>query len=126
MCPEELKSSIGQYDALIIRSASKVHCAHASEQSMCIILICSTVVACGLSKLHGSAGGQRRRSLMPCVHLELAAMTRCSDLNCSCHVQVTREIFEAAGGRLKVVGRAGVGVDNVDLTAATEVRRHWK
>lgn len=35
--------------------------------------------------------------------------------------QVTREIFEAAGGRLKVVGRAGVGVDNVDLTAATEV-----
>jgi D-3-phosphoglycerate dehydrogenase len=56
MSPDELKSSIGQYDALIIRSASKV----------------------------------------------------------------TREIFEAAGGRLKVVGRAGVGVDNVDLTAATE------
>jgi D-isomer specific 2-hydroxyacid dehydrogenase, catalytic domain len=38
--------------------------------------------------------------------------------------QVTREIFEAAGGRLKVVGRAGVGVDNVDLTAATEVAPH--
>lgn len=37
-------------------------------------------------------------------------------------LQVTREIFEAAGGRLKVVGRAGVGVDNVDLTAATEVQ----
>ena len=36
-------------------------------------------------------------------------------------VQVTREVFEASGGRLKVVGRAGVGVDNVDLTAATEV-----
>ena len=35
--------------------------------------------------------------------------------------KVTREVFEAAGGRLKVVGRAGVGVDNVDLTAATEV-----
>lgn len=34
---------------------------------------------------------------------------------------MTREVFEAAGGRLKVVGRAGVGVDNVDLTAATEV-----
>jgi len=33
---------------------------------------------------------------------------------------VTREIFEAANGRLKVVGRAGVGVDNVDLSAATE------
>ena len=34
---------------------------------------------------------------------------------------MTREVFEASGGRLKVVGRAGVGVDNVDLTAATEV-----
>lgn len=37
--------------------------------------------------------------------------------------KVTRDVFEAAGGRLKVVGRAGVGVDNVDLAAATEVRR---
>ena len=36
--------------------------------------------------------------------------------------KVTREVFEASAGRLKVVGRAGVGVDNVDLTAATEVR----
>lgn len=35
--------------------------------------------------------------------------------------QVTRAVFEAAKGRLKVVGRAGVGVDNVDLAAATEV-----
>lgn len=35
--------------------------------------------------------------------------------------KVTRAVFEASGGRLKVVGRAGVGVDNVDLTAATEV-----
>lgn len=36
--------------------------------------------------------------------------------------QVSRDVFEAAQGRLKVVGRAGVGVDNVDLAAATEVR----
>ncbi|XAR61926.1 Phosphoglycerate dehydrogenase [Bertholletia excelsa] len=34
--------------------------------------------------------------------------------------KVTREVFESAGGRLKVVGRAGVGIDNVDLSAATE------
>ena len=34
--------------------------------------------------------------------------------------QVTRAVFEAAGGRLKVVGRAGVGIDNVDLAAASE------
>ncbi|KAF7843156.1 D-3-phosphoglycerate dehydrogenase 2, chloroplastic-like [Senna tora] len=34
--------------------------------------------------------------------------------------KVTREVFEAAKGKLKVVGRAGVGIDNVDLQAATE------
>lgn len=34
--------------------------------------------------------------------------------------KVTRAVFEASKGRLKVVGRAGVGVDNVDLGAATE------
>ena len=31
----------------------------------------------------------------------------------------TREVFEAARGRLRDVGRAGVGIDNVDLQAAT-------
>ncbi|MGB4125520.1 MAG: phosphoglycerate dehydrogenase [Dethiobacteria bacterium] len=33
--------------------------------------------------------------------------------------RVTRELIEA-GRRLKVIGRAGVGVDNIDLPAATE------
>ena len=36
------------------------------------------------------------------------------------YTQVTKEVFEASKGRLKVVGRAGVGVDNVDLGAATQ------
>ncbi|XP_062191729.1 D-3-phosphoglycerate dehydrogenase 1, chloroplastic-like [Phragmites australis] len=35
--------------------------------------------------------------------------------------KVTREVLEASRGRLRVVGRAGVGIDNVDLQAATEV-----
>ncbi|KAL0660297.1 hypothetical protein Bca4012_080882 [Brassica carinata] len=34
--------------------------------------------------------------------------------------KVGREVFESSRGRLKVVGRAGVGIDNVDLRAATE------
>lgn len=33
---------------------------------------------------------------------------------------MTREVFEAGEGRLKVVGRAGVCIDSVDLQAATE------
>ena len=32
---------------------------------------------------------------------------------------VTAEVIEAAGGSLKVIGRAGIGVDNIDLDAAT-------
>jgi len=34
--------------------------------------------------------------------------------------QVTKEVFTASKGRLRVVGRAGVGIDNVDVHAATE------
>jgi D-3-phosphoglycerate dehydrogenase len=32
---------------------------------------------------------------------------------------VTREVFEAQATRLKVVGRAGIGTDNIDVAAAT-------
>jgi D-3-phosphoglycerate dehydrogenase len=35
--------------------------------------------------------------------------------------KVSRKVLEASRGRLKVVGRAGVGIDNVDLAAATEL-----
>ena len=34
--------------------------------------------------------------------------------------KVTAEILSMAGGRLKVIGRAGIGVDNVDVPAATQ------
>lgn len=35
--------------------------------------------------------------------------------------KVTEEVLKAgAAGRLKVVGRAGTGVDNIDLQAATK------
>lgn len=37
-----------------------------------------------------------------------------------CPWQVNRTVFESSAGRLRVVGRAGVGIDNVDLSAATE------
>lgn len=50
------------------------------------------------------------------------ALHSCSTADCADASQVTRQVFEAGQGRLKVVGRAGVGIDNVDLQAATEVR----
>lgn len=34
--------------------------------------------------------------------------------------QVTAEVIGAAGGNLRVIGRAGVGIDNIDVEAATK------
>ena len=34
--------------------------------------------------------------------------------------KVTKEIIQACSNNMKIIGRAGVGVDNIDLTAATE------
>lgn len=49
-----------------------------------------------------------------------AKISLCDALIVRSGTKVTREVFAAAKGRLKVVGRAGVGIDNVDLQAATE------
>ncbi|KAG6668966.1 D-3-phosphoglycerate dehydrogenase 2, chloroplastic-like [Carya illinoinensis] len=47
-------------------------------------------------------------------------ISSCDALIVRSGTKVTRQVFEEAKGRLKVVGRAGVGIDNVDLQAATE------
>ncbi|XP_057731979.1 D-3-phosphoglycerate dehydrogenase 3, chloroplastic-like [Arachis stenosperma] len=44
----------------------------------------------------------------------------CNALIVRSGTKVTREVFQSFAGRLKVVGRAGVGIDNVDLAATTE------
>ena len=36
------------------------------------------------------------------------------------HTVVSRKVIDAAGDRLKVIGRAGISVDNIDIEAATE------
>ncbi|XAR72932.1 Phosphoglycerate dehydrogenase [Bertholletia excelsa] len=47
-------------------------------------------------------------------------ISQCDALIVRSGTKVNRGVFEASAGRLKVVGRAGVGIDNVDLAAATE------
>ncbi|XP_062008970.1 D-3-phosphoglycerate dehydrogenase 2, chloroplastic-like [Rosa rugosa] len=49
-----------------------------------------------------------------------AKISVCDALIVRSGTKVNRQVFEASKGRLKVVGRAGVGIDNVDLQAATE------
>lgn len=34
--------------------------------------------------------------------------------------KITSEVLDAGAGHIKVVGRAGAGVDNIDITAATK------
>lgn len=48
-------------------------------------------------------------------------ISSCDALIVRSGTKVTRQVLEAAKGRLKVVGRAGVGIDNVDLQAATQL-----
>ncbi|XP_061373142.1 D-3-phosphoglycerate dehydrogenase 2, chloroplastic-like [Gastrolobium bilobum] len=83
-----------------------------------IILVSEKLGEAGLEVLRGFGD-------VECAY-DLSGKELCSKIS-SCDAlivrsgtKVTREVFEAGKGRLKVVGRAGVGIDNVDLQAATE------
>ncbi|KAI1435448.1 phosphoglycerate dehydrogenase [Xylaria sp. CBS 124048] len=49
----------------------------------------------------------------------LALISNVDALIVRSETKVTAEVFKAAGSRLRVVARAGVGVDNIDVEAAT-------
>ncbi|KAE9616349.1 hypothetical protein Lal_00017124 [Lupinus albus] len=80
-----------------------------------------------VSEKLGEAGLQVLRSYgnVECIY-DLSQQDLCTKIStCDALIvrsgtKVTREVFEAGKGRLKVVGRAGVGIDNVDLQAATQ------
>eukprot|EP00879_Flechtneria_rotunda_P030001 GHRR01032484.1.p1 GENE.GHRR01032484.1~~GHRR01032484.1.p1 ORF type:complete len:133 (+),score=36.38 GHRR01032484.1:123-521(+) len=85
------------------------------------VLVAEKLGSAGLQMLKEFANVDASYSMTP---EELNAKVAHSDaLIVRSATKVTRQVFEASNGRLKVVGRAGVGVDNVDLAAATEV---WK
>ncbi|RWW83606.1 hypothetical protein BHE74_00007880 [Ensete ventricosum] len=82
------------------------------------VLVAEKLGDAGLDLLRGFANVDCSYNLAPeelCAKISL-----CDALIVRSGTKVTREVFEAAKGRLKVVGRAGVGIDNVDLQAATE------
>ncbi|KAF3795819.1 D-3-phosphoglycerate dehydrogenase 1 [Nymphaea thermarum] len=82
------------------------------------ILVAEKLGEAGLELLRSFANVDCSYNLTPeelCAKISL-----CDALIVRSGTKVTREVFEAARGRLKVVGRAGVGIDNVDLQAATE------
>jgi D-3-phosphoglycerate dehydrogenase len=82
------------------------------------ILVAEKLGDAGLQLLKKVANVDCSYNLSPeelCTKISL-----CDALIVRSGTKVTREVFESSGGRLKVVGRAGVGIDNVDISAATE------
>ncbi|KAM1461843.1 hypothetical protein ACFXTO_046972 [Malus domestica] len=89
-----------------------------SSDSTPTILVSEKLGEAGLQVLRGFGNLECAYDLSP---EELCAkISTCDALIVRSGTKVTRKVFEAAKGRLKVVGRAGVGIDNVDLQAATE------
>ncbi|KDD75393.1 D-isomer specific 2-hydroxyacid dehydrogenase, partial [Helicosporidium sp. ATCC 50920] len=82
------------------------------------ILVAEKLGAGGVSMLEEGSKVEIALGMTPAELLE--RVSQVDALIIRSGTQVTREVFEAAKGRLKVVGRAGVGIDNVDLAAASE------
>jgi D-3-phosphoglycerate dehydrogenase len=79
------------------------------------ILIADGLEEVGQAILYSAARVEDRTGISP---EELLKLIKGFDaLIVRSRTKVTRQVFEAAG-RLRVVGRAGVGVDNIDLEAA--------
>ncbi|KAJ4873090.1 hypothetical protein Rs2_08880 [Raphanus sativus] len=90
----------------------------AGDGSKPTILVAEKLGEAGVKLLEGSANVDCSYNLTP---EELnAKISLCDALIVRSGTKVGREVFESSRGRLKVVGRAGVGIDNVDLSAATE------
>ncbi|KNA20436.1 hypothetical protein SOVF_052440 [Spinacia oleracea] len=90
----------------------------ASVDAKPTVLVAEKLGDAGLDLLKSFANVDCSYNLTPeelCTKISL-----CDALIVRSGTKVTREVFESSGGRLKVVGRAGVGIDNVDLGAATE------
>ena len=82
------------------------------------VLICDPIARDGVAALEASGAtvdvktGLSPEDLLGVVDGYEALVVRSE-------TKITREVIEAAS-KLRVVGRAGVGVDNIDLDAATE------
>lgn len=100
------------------RSRPLVVLVSASLDAKPTVLVAEKLGEAGLKLLKDFANVDCSYNLTPeelCTKISL-----CDALIVRSGTKVNREVFESSAGRLKVVGRAGVGIDNVDLAAATE------
>ncbi|XP_037487605.1 D-3-phosphoglycerate dehydrogenase 1, chloroplastic-like [Triticum dicoccoides] len=104
--------------ALAASTASPPATAAVAVEGKPTVLVAEKLGAAGLALLREFANVDCSYGLSP---EELRAkISLCDALIVRSGTKVGRDVFEASGGRLRVVGRAGVGIDNVDLAAATE------
>jgi D-3-phosphoglycerate dehydrogenase len=82
------------------------------------ILVCDPIAEDGIALLQKFGAEVDVRTGLPPDELR-PAVDGYDALIVRSETRLTREIIEAAGS-LKVIGRAGIGVDNIDLDAATE------
>ncbi|MFW6126213.1 MAG: phosphoglycerate dehydrogenase [Chloroflexota bacterium] len=80
------------------------------------VLIADRIAKEGIDALKAFATVDVRIGLGP--HELMGAIRRCQALVVRSETRVTAEVIEA-GDELQVIGRAGVGVDNIDVEAAT-------
>src|SRR4029079_15434801 len=81
------------------------------------IFVADDVSESGLRPLRAAGFNvEKRPGLKPPELVE--AMKCCEGLTVRSETKVTADLLETANG-LRVIGRAGVGVDNIDVSAAT-------
>jgi D-3-phosphoglycerate dehydrogenase / 2-oxoglutarate reductase len=81
------------------------------------IFVADDVSSTGLEPLRAAGFEVEKRSGLE-INALLAAVKDCDGLIVRSETKVTAELMDSAP-RLRVVGRAGVGVDNIDVAAAT-------
>ncbi|KAL0002806.1 hypothetical protein SO802_016587 [Lithocarpus litseifolius] len=122
--PELLKSS-RLVSQICIRSSAKIvfwlfglRLSFGSLDAKPTVLVVEKLGEAGLKLLKEFANVDCSYNLSP---EELSTkISLCDAIIVRSGTKVSREVFESSAGRLKVVGRAGVGIDNVDLAAAID------
>lgn len=82
------------------------------------VLVCDPIAKDGIDLLEKFGAQVDVRTGLPAEELE-ATVDSYEALIVRSETKITRQII-AAAGKLQVVGRAGIGVDNIDVEAATE------
>ena len=82
------------------------------------ILVADPLSPAGLETLRARADVEERYPIKP--DELLAILPEYDALLVRSGVKVTAKMIEAAAARLRVIGRAGVGIDNIDVDAATQ------